>query len=367
MRSCGASTLRSPKGMGTRSATWLSLSLSLTSHADWWNRVSCGSRRGACFLEPDMRNVGRLARVGAAGADRRGRQGGRRHPHGRSGGAESRLRRMSGICGPSATGSWSRSATSVTIKRLPSKRRAAGVGGASFRGRSPAQCSTDRRAPKRDTARAMSQENVEIGEPVRRLFAAFNKRDWGAFSAELDPEVEYAPVEEDAVYRGPEAFLQYVERWLEAWDTFLGEAEEIESTPAEDRAFIALRFRGRGKGERSRVRRPHLLGRRVARRQALPHQRVHRPGRSPRSRGAAGVAKAYPIQALRTANLHLRLRTSSRVGPVWDLGNEAGSDWNHAAARTQIQTHRLANRQGLSVCGPAFAHAWNRRRLRRDL
>ena len=94
----------------------------------------------------------------------------------------------------------------------------------------------------------MSQENVEIGEPVRRLFAAFNKRDWGAFSAELDPEVEYAPVEEDAVYRGPEAFLQYVERWLEAWDTFLGEAEEIESTPAEDRAFIALRFRGRGKG-----------------------------------------------------------------------------------------------------------------------
>jgi ketosteroid isomerase-like protein len=94
----------------------------------------------------------------------------------------------------------------------------------------------------------MSQENVEVGEPVRRLFAALNKRDWGAFSAELDPEVEYAPVEEHAVYRGPEACIQYVERWLEAWDTFLVEAEEIESTPAEDRAFIAMRFRGRGKG-----------------------------------------------------------------------------------------------------------------------
>jgi ketosteroid isomerase-like protein len=94
----------------------------------------------------------------------------------------------------------------------------------------------------------MSEKNVEVGEPVRRLFAAFNKRDWGAFSAELDPEVEYAPVEEHATFRGPEAVAQYVERWLEAWDTFSGEAEEVESTPAEDGALIAVRFRGMGKG-----------------------------------------------------------------------------------------------------------------------
>ena len=53
----------------------------------------------------------------------------------------------------------------------------------------------------------MSEENVEVGEPVRRLFAAFKKRDWRAFSAELDPEVEYAPVEEHATFRGPEAAL----------------------------------------------------------------------------------------------------------------------------------------------------------------
>jgi ketosteroid isomerase-like protein len=94
----------------------------------------------------------------------------------------------------------------------------------------------------------MSEENVEVGEPVRRLFAAFNKRDWGAFSAELDPEVEYTPVEEHAVRRGPTALIQYVERWLEAWETFSAEAAEIESTPAEDRALITLRFRGSGKG-----------------------------------------------------------------------------------------------------------------------
>ena len=94
----------------------------------------------------------------------------------------------------------------------------------------------------------MSDENVEVGAPVRRLVAAFNERNWDAFSAEVDPEFEYTPVEEHTVLRGPEAFAQYAQRWLGAWDTFLAEAEEIESTPAEDHAFIALRFRGSGKG-----------------------------------------------------------------------------------------------------------------------
>ena len=65
----------------------------------------------------------------------------------------------------------------------------------------------------------MSQENVGVGEPVRRLWAALNKREWDAFSAELDPDVEYAPVEEQVVYRGPEAATRYAKRWLEAWDT----------------------------------------------------------------------------------------------------------------------------------------------------
>jgi ketosteroid isomerase-like protein len=94
----------------------------------------------------------------------------------------------------------------------------------------------------------VSQENVELGEPVRRIWAALSKRDWDAFSAELDPEVEYTPVEEQVVRRGQEAVVQYAERWLEAWDTFSGEPEEVKSAPAADCAFLALRFRGRGKG-----------------------------------------------------------------------------------------------------------------------
>ena len=94
----------------------------------------------------------------------------------------------------------------------------------------------------------MSEENVEVGEPVRRLWAALSKPDWDAFSAELDPQIEYTPVEEQVVHRGTEAVIQYAERWLDAWDTFSGEVEEVKSAPAEDRAFIVLRFRGRGKG-----------------------------------------------------------------------------------------------------------------------
>jgi ketosteroid isomerase-like protein len=95
----------------------------------------------------------------------------------------------------------------------------------------------------------MSQENVEAVERVRRLVAAFNKRDWDAFSAELDPEVEYTPREEHTTYHGREAFTEYAKRWLEVWETsFSAEAEEIKITPAGDGAFVAQRFRGIGKG-----------------------------------------------------------------------------------------------------------------------
>ena len=92
----------------------------------------------------------------------------------------------------------------------------------------------------------MSQENV--GDAVRRLWAAFTKRDWDAFSATFDREVEYKPVEEHVVYRGPEAITVYAQRWLEVWERFTAEVEQIERTPEEDRVFAAMRLRGTGKG-----------------------------------------------------------------------------------------------------------------------
>ena len=88
---------------------------------------------------------------------------------------------------------------------------------------------------------------------MRRLFAAFNKRDWDAFSAELDPEVEYAPVEVHTTLRGREAVAQYAEQWLEDWDTFSAEAEEVKSTPVQDGALIAVRLGGIGKGSGAEI------------------------------------------------------------------------------------------------------------------
>ena len=48
----------------------------------------------------------------------------------------------------------------------------------------------------RDTAQAMSQENVET---VRRAYEAWNADDLDAFLAELDPEVEWHPSIEPAL------------------------------------------------------------------------------------------------------------------------------------------------------------------------
>lgn len=109
-------------------------------------------------------------------------------------------------------------------------------------------------SPNREILRGQCRRSVSrpLGESEgfgRRL----NGRDSDAFSAALDPEIENKPGEEHTVYRGSQAVTEYVQRWLEAWDTFLGEAEEIESTPAEDRAFVAIRFRGTGKGSGAEV------------------------------------------------------------------------------------------------------------------
>ncbi|SRR2546423_12354193 len=99
----------------------------------------------------------------------------------------------------------------------------------------------------------MSQENVEITERVRKLLEAFNQRDFDVFFAQLDPEVEYTPVEENVVYRGREAFTEYIARWLEAWDKCVVQPEEIEISPAEDWGFVAMRFSVRGKGSEVEV------------------------------------------------------------------------------------------------------------------
>ncbi len=53
--------------------------------------------------------------------------------------------------------------------------------------------------PRRDTAWAVSEENVEI---VHRVFEAFNARDRTAALSMCDPEIEYRSPFEQKTYRG---------------------------------------------------------------------------------------------------------------------------------------------------------------------
>jgi ketosteroid isomerase-like protein len=96
----------------------------------------------------------------------------------------------------------------------------------------------------------MSKENAEIVKRVERIFAAYNRRDWDGFFADIysESDFEWAPMEENVSYRGREAVLGYVESWFEAWDEFRVEIEDIEIAPAADRVWVALRYRGKGKG-----------------------------------------------------------------------------------------------------------------------
>src|SRR5204862_4976381 len=93
----------------------------------------------------------------------------------------------------------------------------------------------------------MSQENVEI---VRRALEAFTRGDIAAALVPVDPAVEiYPPVEDpdmDDVYRGHEGARKYLEQWLEPWEEFQFETEEL--IDAGDQVVVTYRQRGRGKG-----------------------------------------------------------------------------------------------------------------------
>ena len=80
------------------------------------------------------------------------------------------------------------------------------------------------------------------------MYEAFNRCDWNALFADADPEVEWAPLEENVSYRGRAAIIEYFDRWLAGWVDFQLELEELEFTPSEDRMFAALRYLGKVKG-----------------------------------------------------------------------------------------------------------------------
>jgi ketosteroid isomerase-like protein len=81
---------------------------------------------------------------------------------------------------------------------------------------------------------------------LRAMFVAFNDRDWDAFFEAVDPEFEYAPVEENIAYRGRETLIAYFESWYEAWEMYGNEPEEMIVTE-DGRAYVGSRTVARGK------------------------------------------------------------------------------------------------------------------------
>jgi len=90
----------------------------------------------------------------------------------------------------------------------------------------------------------MSQENVEI---VQRMYVAFNSGDAGGALAYFDPDVEV-----DASHRvdgrvghGHDELVAILAEWMNTWDDWREEIEEIRH--AGDRVLVISSQHGRGK------------------------------------------------------------------------------------------------------------------------
>jgi ketosteroid isomerase-like protein len=97
----------------------------------------------------------------------------------------------------------------------------------------------------------VSKQNVEV---LRRLYDRFAQGDFWAARDVLDPEIEWewSASMMDVVggqrttYRGPDGVERALRDWLEAWDWFWVEADEL--FPAGDKVLASIRRRGRAKG-----------------------------------------------------------------------------------------------------------------------
>ena len=106
----------------------------------------------------------------------------------------------------------------------------------------------------RDTARAMSQENVEL---VRQGYEAMNSGDIETALAMFDPDVEVHLAQDAgtvwgldfrATYRGVDGFVEFLAGLSEAWDEFRWEPTGYRDAGDQVVVYIRMTARGRGSG-----------------------------------------------------------------------------------------------------------------------
>jgi ketosteroid isomerase-like protein len=100
-------------------------------------------------------------------------------------------------------------------------------------------------AAERDTAQAMSEENVEL---VRGTINAWNRGDYEAWIDGFDSECEFRPLRaqlEGQAYRGHDGLRQFIDDLTLEWEQVRFEVGEIRDVG--DKVLVLIRFRGRGR------------------------------------------------------------------------------------------------------------------------
>ena len=95
-----------------------------------------------------------------------------------------------------------------------------------------------------DTARAMSQQNVEL---IKEMYAAFQAGDFDRALGSLDSRVviDATARVDGGIGHGPEGFVEVIGPWLAAFDDWHEEVEEVRDLG--DRVCVVAVQRGRAK------------------------------------------------------------------------------------------------------------------------
>jgi ketosteroid isomerase-like protein len=100
---------------------------------------------------------------------------------------------------------------------------------------------------RRDTARAVSQENVEI---ARTVAAAFNRGDLDAWIDYCTDDIDFRAAEgapdDHGPIKGKEALRAFLQDWLETFDDFRVEPVELIDA-GEDKVIAVMRISGQAK------------------------------------------------------------------------------------------------------------------------
>src|ERR1700704_1990317 len=102
-------------------------------------------------------------------------------------------------------------------------------------------------AERRDTGRAMSQENVEV---VRRMLQAFADGGLDAMAEFWDPDLDWraaeGAIDDVGEMHGPVVVRRYIQDWIDTFDDFGVVVEELRDV-GDDRVLSIQRLKGQAK------------------------------------------------------------------------------------------------------------------------